>query len=377
MAVPIVPRGHRFGYIGAYGGHTVVALPWNIFAAYQHADVLVRDEQLLVFVIVVAGAIMLVRRERTRLAGLCAIVPPLVGAVVWALGKPVFDPRNFMAAAPFMAIAAAAPLRSLRARRLRVIAAAVVVAGMAALVASTQLQLGRTPYDAVAHRIADDGWRYSAPIVFFGPNPTDMKIVTWSLPHRQWMVRGVGAKGVCTDVYAIVENGAGRRWLARASRSATARTTTFPASRVPRGPARAAPGRGRRAAPRVPDGSHPGPPLRRSGVRVCAGAAADPERTPAKALSELRHGLVRPAYAARSTPGAGTRRSSSRAVPRAAVAWLANRRSAWRLARLGRRRSVGSSTQIRPTTALSRSRSGRKSQCWFQALGPAPFSCEL
>ncbi len=224
----VVPRLHRFGYVGAYGGHTVVSLPWNLFVGYQHGGALVRDEQVLLFVAAVVGAIMLIRREQTRLIGLCAAVPPLVGAVVWALGKPVFDPRNFMAAAPFLAIAVVTPLSRLRSGRARTAIAAVCVAAMAAAVTLTQLPLGRTPYDAVAQSIAAQGWRYSSPIVYFGPRDWSMKLVTWSLPHHQWMVRSVGAKGVCTNLYAIIENRAGARWVRRVSRHEPIRTATFP-----------------------------------------------------------------------------------------------------------------------------------------------------
>ncbi len=212
--IPLIPaRLHRFGYVGAYGGHTVVALPWNLFVGYQRADSVVRDEQVLLFAAVVLGSILLIRREATRLAGLCAIVPPLAGAVVWALGKPVYDPRNFMAAAPFLAIALAAPLQRLRWERVRALIAAAGVTALVLAVTLTQLPLGRTPYDAVAQTITREGWRYQAPIVYFGRRYWSMKLVTWALPRHQWMVRSVGARGVCTDVYAIIENKAGRRWL--------------------------------------------------------------------------------------------------------------------------------------------------------------------
>jgi Dolichyl-phosphate-mannose-protein mannosyltransferase len=225
----VVPRLHRFGYVGAYGGHTVVSLPWNLFMGYQHGGALLRDEQVLLFVLAVVGAIMLIRHERTRLAGLCAVVPPLVGAIVWALGKPVFDPRNFMAAAPFLAIAVITPLNRLPSERARTVIAAACVVAMAAAVTLTQLPLGRTPYDAIAQNIAAHGWRYSSPIVYFGPRDWSMKLVTWSLPRHQWMVRSVGAKGVCTNLYAIVEDRAGARWVRRVRRHEPIHATTFPA----------------------------------------------------------------------------------------------------------------------------------------------------
>ena len=211
----VVGRLHRYTYIGRYNGHTVVSLPWNLTTGYVHTSTLVRDEQLALFLLAIAGIVITLHHPRGRLAGLCALLPPLAGAIAWAVGKPVYDPRNFMGAAPFIAIVIAAPLSQLRHRFARTAIAAVVVAGLGGILITSQLSLGRTAYDSAAHALTGAGWRYSAPIVFFGDDTWAMRDLTWSLPHHQWMVRTIPPTGTCTDVYAIIQTAAGQKWLVR------------------------------------------------------------------------------------------------------------------------------------------------------------------
>ena len=65
--------------------------------------------------------------------------------------------------------------------------------------------------------------------------------------------------------------------------------------------------------------------------------------------------------------------TSAAALATAVDAWLANRRSAWRLSRVGSSRSSGSSAQMTPVSEPSAPRIGISSQWWFQASGPVPL----
>jgi hypothetical protein len=90
-----------------------------------------------------AGAIVIWwRREEASVVAALGLLPIVLAAAVWAAGQPIFDERNLLPVAPFLAILVAAGVTALPARLVPVAAAVGIVAALCGA-AYSQLTLGR------------------------------------------------------------------------------------------------------------------------------------------------------------------------------------------------------------------------------------------
>jgi len=207
-------------YFGAYDGHRVVDTPWNLFTGYLHVGRFVHDTQILAASLVAAGGLVLARRQDGRQAVLAGLFPVVAAATAWVAGVQVFDTRNFLGAAPFLAILASAPL-AVPSRYAKGGVAVIAVAAMAAAFVVSELPLSRTSYDDVARALTARGWNTHPPVVFFGRSHATMKVVFTSMAPGSWMIPGSPPVRTCPVVDAVIETAAGRTWLKSMSANIT------------------------------------------------------------------------------------------------------------------------------------------------------------
>jgi hypothetical protein len=199
-------------------------------------DVIVREAgrtvQVTVSLAVIGSAVLLLRRPDGRLFAALALLPLLVGWVVWAAGQSgVGNPRNLIGVVPFVAIALSWACASLPWRRVSqavaVLVGVLVVGGFAA----GQETLGRTPYDRIAHEVSAQGFNRDEPLVFFGYYggmiPVGWYLTSDASPDlwpRLYAARPT--EGRCDAVEAVVMGGAGREWLGQHRSDILAETST-------------------------------------------------------------------------------------------------------------------------------------------------------
>ncbi len=153
-------------------------------------------------VVVLAGAVRLLRRsEPERLCAFLAVGPVLGAAGLWLAGPHIFNTRNLIGVAPFAAVSIAALLAVLP-RRVSLAGAA--AAFSLALVGTVQGPPLGPPADRVAAALLAQGWTPQARIVLFGDFYGFRSPVGWYLPGRPFLrlTRPVEAKG---DVFLIAE----------------------------------------------------------------------------------------------------------------------------------------------------------------------------
>jgi hypothetical protein len=109
-----------------------------------------------------------------------AVVPLILAAAVWAAGVRIYDVRNMIGIAPFVAVAIAAALASLP-DLLRAIVPAVVVAAACASFVWAQENPGPA-YDRLAHALVADGWRTGDAVAVFGNRSEFRSPLEWYLP---------------------------------------------------------------------------------------------------------------------------------------------------------------------------------------------------
>lgn len=153
-------------------------------------------------VVVLAGATRLLRRsEPERLCALLAVGPVLGAAGLWLAGPHIFNTRNLIGVAPFVAVSIASLLVALPRR--------VAVAGAAAtlslvLVGTVQGPPLGPPADRVAAALQAQGWTPESRIVLFGDFYGFRSPVGWYLPGRPFLrlTEPVDARG---DVFVVAQ----------------------------------------------------------------------------------------------------------------------------------------------------------------------------
>jgi hypothetical protein len=166
---------------------------------------------LAVLALVLVGALRLWRlSDGGRLCALCAVVPALAAALVWASGHEIFLARNLIGAAPFAVIAAAAALFALP----RQVAIPVTVLAGAALVAAFFHTNGPIvpEYDRVADALERSGWKEEDPILLFGPRYAYLHPLDWYLPGSRLEVASLNGRA-CKRVFVVGVGGHGRRLI--------------------------------------------------------------------------------------------------------------------------------------------------------------------
>jgi hypothetical protein len=181
----------RYRWIGAFDAAQVATLPGELFFGpdglfYGLARVAVTGALL-------AGAIVVWwRREEASVVAALGLLPIVGAAGVWAAGQPIFDERNLLPVAPFLAILVAAGVTALPARLVPV-AAALGIAVALSGAAYSQLTLGRVAYDSVARALTELGWSAREPLIVDYPtaaaNERGVGIqitsaASWYLPGR-------------------------------------------------------------------------------------------------------------------------------------------------------------------------------------------------
>jgi hypothetical protein len=171
----------------------------------------------------VAGAAVVLWRRREGSAVVTLALLPVAGAsTLWAAGQPIFNERNLLPVAPFLAIMVAAAVAELPPHARPFVAAAAIVLTLAGA-GYAQLTLGRVAYDSVARTIVSFGWTSRDGIVISHPTPAGdrrgigIQIASpmgWYLPGRPELAWRRSRRG-CLTRFAIVQMREPRAWLAR------------------------------------------------------------------------------------------------------------------------------------------------------------------
>jgi hypothetical protein len=148
----------------------------------------------------IIGAVVLWRRPGGNVIVAVALVPIAAAALVWAAGEPVFNERNLLPAAPYLAILLAGALSGLP-ERLVVPMAAVGIAATVAGAAFAQTTLGRIDYDEVADALVAAGWTPNDPTLIHVPEAeaSAWLAVGWYLPGRPKLARGPSGDKECAS----------------------------------------------------------------------------------------------------------------------------------------------------------------------------------
>jgi hypothetical protein len=203
----------RYRWIGPFDPVKVATLPGSIFFG---PDGLLYGLARVAFTLaLIAGAIALWWRRSEGSAVIALGVLPILGAgAVWAAGQPIFDERNLLPVAPFLAILVAAGVAALPGRLISVAAVAGIVVTVAGAVYA-QATLGRVAYDSVAQALGGLGWNAGQPLVVDYPvaaaNRRGIGIqitsaASWYLPGRPELVWSP-RRGGCPTRFAIVQVG--------------------------------------------------------------------------------------------------------------------------------------------------------------------------
>ena len=193
----------RYRWIGPFDPAAVARLPGALF--FGPDGVGFGLARIALTVALVAGAVALWwRRSEANVVVALALLPLAGAAALWAAVDPIFDQRNMLPVAPFVAIVAAAGVAELPPRLAPVAALAGVAAALVGA-AYTQATLGRTPYDAVAGALTGLGWSASEPLVVTpGIGNQVTSAAAWYLPGRPLLL-WVPSLRRCRVRFAIVE----------------------------------------------------------------------------------------------------------------------------------------------------------------------------
>jgi hypothetical protein len=199
---------HRFDWIGDFNGLKASYFYGTLFDAggtlYSFVPAPFGSRQwwwLAVLTLVLAGSVVLWRRGRSRravpgdgviwpaaqarLCGLLAVGPVAITLLVWLSGPDVFNTRNLFVAAPFAAVAAAAPLALLR-RPLALAGAGALIA--LAVIATVQADPLGPPADRIAQALVAQGWTPQSRVVLFADDFYGFRSpIGWYLPGRPFL----------------------------------------------------------------------------------------------------------------------------------------------------------------------------------------------
>lgn len=215
----------RYRWIGSFDATAVAALPGQLF--FGPDGLLYGLARVALTLALVAGAVALWWRRTEGSAVVALGLLPVLGAgLVWAAGEPIFDQRNLLPVAPFLAILVAAGVRELPPRMLPIAA----LAGVAALLAGaayTQASLGRVAYDDAARALAGFGWTPRDGLTL--DYPTGVQITSamaWYLPGRPELAWAPAFRR-CRTRFAIVQTRSAASWLARRDDVVASRELTY------------------------------------------------------------------------------------------------------------------------------------------------------
>ena len=211
----------RYRRIGPFDAAQVATLPGELF--FGPDGLFYGLVRLAVTGALLAGAIVVWwRREEASVVAALGLLPIVGAAGVWAAGRPIFDERNLLPVAPFLAILVAAGVTALPARLVPA-AAALGIAVALSGAAYSQLTLGRFAYDSVARALTDLGWSAREPLIVDYPtaaaNERGVGIqitsaASWYLPGRPVLAWAPGRRN-CRARFAIVRSPDPASWLAR------------------------------------------------------------------------------------------------------------------------------------------------------------------
>lgn len=211
----------RYRWIGPFDPIEVVTLPGSLF--FGPDGLFYGLARLALTFTLVAGAIALWWRRSEGSAAVALGLLPILGAgLVWAVGQPIFNERNMLPVAPFLAIVVAAGVKELP-RRVVPLAAIVGIAVTVARAAYAQATLGRVAYDRVAYSLDDLGWTPRDALVVDYPTVSANRrgvgiqitsAASWYLRGRPVLVWATG-RGGCRTRFAVVQVAHARSWLAR------------------------------------------------------------------------------------------------------------------------------------------------------------------
>jgi hypothetical protein len=138
----------RYRWIGPFDAAQVATLPGELF--FGSDGLFYGLARLAVTAAVVAGAIHVWwRREEATVVAALGLLPIAAAGLVWATGEPIFNERNMLPVAPFLAILVAAGVKALPARLVPAVAAFAIVAALGGA-AYAEATLGRVAYDSAA-----------------------------------------------------------------------------------------------------------------------------------------------------------------------------------------------------------------------------------
>jgi hypothetical protein len=201
----------RYAWIGPFDAASVATLPGSLFFGPQ--GLLYGLARIALTVAVAAGAVVLWRRPGGAAIVALALFPIAGAAVVWAFGRPIFDERNMLVVAPFLAILAAAGLLALPARAVAPVALT-ALAGVVLGAAYVQLTLGRMEYDRIAVALVDLGWTSKDPIIVDSPRAeTSLRVaVGWYLPDHPTLAH-MGGRNHCSTSFVVTHSSTFRPWV--------------------------------------------------------------------------------------------------------------------------------------------------------------------
>ena len=181
----------RYRWIGPFDAAQVATLPGELF--FGPDGLFYGLARLALTGALVAGAIVVWwRREAASMVAALGLLPIVGAAGVWAAGQPIFDERNLLPVAPFLAILVAAGVTALPARL-------VPVAGGRGLgetrgaAAAAERKDGRRGNNSVARALTELGWSAREPLIVDYPtaaaNERGVGIqitsaASWYLPGR-------------------------------------------------------------------------------------------------------------------------------------------------------------------------------------------------
>jgi uncharacterized membrane protein len=202
----------RYRWIGGFDALAVAKLPGELF--FGPDGLLYGLARLAVTLAVAGAAVALWRRREGSAVVVLALLPIAAAAAFWAAGAPIFNERNMLPVAPFLAILVAGAVAELPAQWRRIGAAAAIAVTVAGA-AYAQATLGRVAYDSVARTVESFGWTSRDGIVVSAPNSA-IQIAApmgWYLPGRPELVWRRSKRGFLTR-FAIVQVRDPDAWLA-------------------------------------------------------------------------------------------------------------------------------------------------------------------
>ncbi len=216
-------RNDRFSWIGPFNGRVVLETPLLIFSP-AFASVATGGAFLLC---VLGGAWVAYRQgPLQRLCAMLAVLPLVLAAMTWLAGARVYNVRNLIGIAPFVAVVVILPLASLPERRRMAVGVAVVAT---AVVAFALRQTTILPFNQIAAALVREGWRPRDAVLVEGSLYTYRSPLEWYLPHARVLVKRPMADLARTTTFAVLP----RRVLPRRAERHATRVGAFVVGRFP------------------------------------------------------------------------------------------------------------------------------------------------